>query len=252
MDFVSERCVKKPFWMHQTTFYIPPFRFLVQNRLMLNPVRGLEALEGEVIKLRDDPEVRSTVVGRVAEFLEVNGKDSHAWFEELVYCLLTAYSSARLGQLCVDALCDRGALLEGPLEEVVETLRVQGHRFYNKRAEYIVEARRLVLTLKATIQSFEETGEARAWLVENVKGLGWKEASHFLRNVGYFDVAIIDRHILSNLREHGLIPDDKKGLTKRRYLEYERVLQRMADDLDMSLGEMDLYLWYRKTGEVLK
>lgn len=230
----------------------PPFRFLVQNRLMLNPVRGLEALEGEVIKLRDDPEVRSTVEGRVAEFLEVNGKDSHAWFEELVYCLLTAYSSARLGQLCVDALCDRGALLEGPLEEVVETLRVQGHRFYNKRAEYIVEARRLAPTLKATIQSFEETGEARAWLVENVKGLGWKEASHFLRNVGYFDVAIIDRHILSNLREHGLIPDDKKGLTKRRYLEYERVLQRMADDLDMSLGEMDLYLWYRKTGEVLK
>ena len=252
MDFVSERCVNKPLWMRQTTFYIPPFRFLVQNRQMLNPVRGLETLEGEVIKLRDDPVVRSAVEGRVAEFLEVNDKDPHAWFEELVYCLLTAYSSARLGQLCVVALCDRGSLLEGPLEDVVEALRVQGHRFYNKRAEYIVEARRLAPTLKDTIQGFSETGEARAWLVPNVKGLGWKEASHFLRNVGYFDVAIIDRHILSNLREHGLIPDDKKGLTKRRYLEYERILQKMADDLDMSLGEMDLYLWYRKTGEVLK
>jgi N-glycosylase/DNA lyase len=219
---------------------------------MLNPVRGLEALEGEVIKLRDDPEVRSTVQGRVAEFLNVNGKNSYAWFEELVYCLLTAYSSARLGQFCVDALCDCGALLEGPLEDVVETLRVQGHRFYNKRAEYIFEARRLAPTLKAIIQGFSETGEARAWLIENVKGLGWKEASHFLRNVGYFDVAIIDRHILSNLKEHGVIPDDKKGLTKRRYLEYEGILQKMADDLDMSLGEMDLYLWYRKTGKVLK
>lgn len=218
----------------------------------MNSERGLEALESEVIKLRDHPEVRSTVEGRVDEFLEVNGKDSHAWFEELVYCLLTAYSSARLGQLCVDALCDRGALLEGPLEEVVETLRFQGHRFYNKRAEYIVEARRLAPTLKATIQGFGEIGEARAWLVENIKGLGWKEASHFLRNVGYFDVAIIDRHILANLREHGLIPDDKKGLTKRRYIEYEKILQKMADDLNMSLGEMDLYLWYRKTGEVLK
>jgi len=218
----------------------------------LNPVRGLEALEGEVIKLRDDPIVKSTVEGRVAEFIEVNDKDSHSWFEELVYCLLTAYSSARLGQLCVDALCDRGALLEGPLEGVVEALRVQGHRFYNKRAEYIVEARRLAPTLKDTIKGFSETVEARVWLVKNVKGLGWKEASHFLRNVGYFDVAIIDRHILSNLREHGLIPDDKKGLTKRRYLEYEKILQKMADDLDMSLGEMDLYLWYRKTGEVLK
>ena len=225
---------------------------MVQDRQMLNPLRGLEALEGEVTRLRNDPEVRLTVEGRVAEFLEVNGMDSYAWFEELVYCLLTAYSSARLGQLCVDALCDCGALLEGPLEAVVETLRIQGHRFYNKRAEYIVEARRLVPTLKATIQGFGETGEARAWLVKNVKGLGWKEASHFLRNVGYLDVAIIDRHILSNLREYGVIPDDKNELTKRRYLEYEAILQRMAADLDMSLGEMDLYLWYRKTGEVLK
>ena len=229
-----------------------PLRFLEQKRQMLNPVKGLEALTSEVIRLRDDPEVRSTVEGRVAEFLEVNGKDSHAWFEELVYCLLTAYSSARLGQLCVDALCDRGALLEGSLEDVVETLRVQGHRFSQKRAEYIVEARRLAPTLKGIIQGFENAGEARAWLVENVKGLGWKEASHFLRNVGYFDLAIIDRHILSNLREHGVIPDDKRGLTKRRYLDYEHILMKMADDLSMTLGELDLYLWYRKTGKVLK
>ena len=212
----------------------------------------MKKLEEEVTRLRDDPEVRWTVEGRIAEFLEVNGNDSHAWFEELVYCLLTAYSSARLGQICVDALCDCGALLDGPLDEVVEVLRAQGHRFYNKRAEYIVEARGVAPTLKETIQGFGDSGEARAWLVENVKGLGWKEGSHFLRNVGYLDVAIIDRHILSNLREYGVIPDDKKGLTKRRYLEYEGILRRMADDLGMSLGEMDLYLWYRKTGEVLK
>ena len=134
MDFVSERCVKKSLRVRWTTFYIRRFRFLVQSWQMLNSVRGLETLESEVIKLRDDPEVKSTVEGRVAEFLEVNEENSHVWFEELVYCLLTAYSSARLGQLCVDALCDRGALLEGSLEDVVETLRVQGHRFYNKRA----------------------------------------------------------------------------------------------------------------------
>lgn len=219
----------------------------------MNPVRGLRALEGEVIKLRGDPEVRSTVECRVAEFLEVNSRDSHAWFEELVYCLLTAYSSARLGQLCVDALCDCDALLEGPLEDVIETLRIQGHRFYNKRAEYIVEARRLAPTLKATIRGFGETGEARAWLVENVKGLGWKEASHFLRNVGYLDVAIIDRHILSNMREHDLIRDDgRKGLTRRRYLEYEGILRAVAERVGVPLGELDLYLWYRKTGKVLK
>jgi N-glycosylase/DNA lyase len=86
-----------------------------------------------------------------------------------------------------------------------------------------------------------------------MKGLGWKESSHFLRNVGYLDVAILDRHIIANMREHGLIQDDgRKGLTKRRYLEYERLLKEVADRVGMAPGEMDLYLWYRKTGKILK
>jgi N-glycosylase/DNA lyase len=220
---------------------------------MLNPFKGIESLAASVIKLRDDPAVKSMVDERIAEFLEVRETDSDAWFEELTYCLLTAYSSARMGQLCVDALCDCGALADGSLEEVAETLRCQGHRFAERRAEYIVEARKLAPDLKGIIQGFESTREARRWLVENVKGLGWKESSHFLRNVGYLDVAIIDRHILSNMREHGLVTaDGKKGLTKRRYLEYEGMLKRVAETLGMALGEMDLYLWYRKTGQVLK
>ena len=153
----------------------------------------------------------------------------------------------------MDALCNCDTMLHGTLEEVEEQLRILGHRFASRRAEYIVLARRLAPTLKEMIQGFKSSGEARKWLVENVKGLGWKEASHFLRNVGYLDLAIIDRHILSNMREHGLIKEDgKKGITKRRYLEYEAILARVAGRIDMPMGEMDLYLWYRKTGKVLK
>jgi N-glycosylase/DNA lyase len=220
---------------------------------MLNPLRGVDSLAKEVERLRSDPEVRSMVDQRITEFQGVRKQDSRVWFIELTYCLLTAYSSAVSGQLCVDALCDCGVLLDGSVEEVEETLRCQGHRFAGRRAEYIVEARRLSTSLKEVIEGFEDTKEARRWLVYNVKGLGYKEASHFLRNVGFLDVAIIDRHILSNMREHGVIGDDRrKGLTKRRYLEYERILEKVAEKVGMSLGEMDLYLWYRKTGKVLK
>ena len=220
---------------------------------MLNPLRGVDSLAKEVERLRSDPEVRSMVDQRITEFQGVRKQDSRVWFIELIYCLLTAYSSAVSGQLCVDALCDCGVLLDGSVEEVEETLRCQGHRFAGRRAEYIVEARRLSTSLKEVIEGFEDTKEARRWLVYNVKGLGYKEASHFLRNVGFLDVAIIDRHILSNMREHGVIGDDRrKGLTKRRYLEYERILEKVAEKVGMSLGEMDLYLWYRKTGKVLK
>ena len=226
---------------------------MIGSPTMLSPHEGAKSLAMEVTRLTEDPKVKAMVDNRIAEFLEVHERDTHAWFEELAYCLLTAYSSAERGQLCVDALCDCGALMEGSLEEVVETLRCQGHRFADRRAEYIVLARRLAAELKQTIQGFTNTGDARRWLVENVKGLGWKESSHFLRNVGYLDLAILDRHIIANMREHGLIQEDgKKGLTKRRYLEYERLLKEVADRVGMALGEMDLYLWYRKTGKVLK
>ncbi|MEE8354653.1 MAG: N-glycosylase/DNA lyase [Candidatus Bathyarchaeia archaeon] len=219
---------------------------------MLTPTRGVEAMTDEVLRLRDDARLRSMVETRIAEFLEVKEMDTEKWFEELAYCLLTAYSSARLGQLCVDALCDRNALLQGDLDQVVETLRTQGHRFAEKRAEYIFNARELAPTLKGTIQGFKDIKAAREWLAKNVKGIGFKESSHFLRNVGYLDVAIIDRHIISNMVDHGILEERPKSITKRRYLEYEHILAEVARRVGMTLGEMDLYLWYRKTGKVLK
>jgi N-glycosylase/DNA lyase len=79
-----------------------------------------------------------------------------------------------------------------------------------------------------------------------------KEASHFLRNVGYLDLAIIDKHILSHMVEQGVIAERPKTLTPKRYLEYERTLTEVAAILGMPMGKMDLYLWAKKSGEVLK
>ena len=216
------------------------------------PPEGVESLAIEAIRLREDNEIREMVEERIAEFLEVHGMDTWKWFEELAYCLLTAYSSARMGQLCVDALCDSDALLHGDLDQVVEALRNQGHRFAARRGEYIIKARELAPELKETIQGFPDSRKAREWLAKGVKGIGWKESSHFLRNVGYLNVAIIDRHIISNMVDHGLIEERPKSITKRRYLEYEQLLAEVAGRVGMPLGEMDLYLWYRKTGKVLK
>ena len=85
-----------------------------------------------------------------------------------------------------------------------------------------------------------------------MKGVGYKESSHFLRNVGFSDVAILDRHVLSVLHEHGLIDVVPRPPTRGRYLEIERKLEELAGKLGFTLGELDLYLWYLKTGEVLK
>lgn len=99
---------------------------------------------------------------------------------------------------------------------------------------------------------FGDERKAREWLVKNVEGIGWKEASHFLRNVGFGGVAILDRHVLRVLHEHGLIGEIPKSLPRGRYLEIEEKIEKLARKLDLSLGELDLYLWYMKTGEILK
>lgn len=224
----------------------------MQSRLEDHP--GIKKLADTVRDLTEKDKLQTTVEERIQEFRQVHEMSTFKWYEELVYCLLTAYASAVMGQRCLDALCETGAVLEGKLEKVESCLIEEGHRFASRRAEYIYNSRNLAPKLKDKIQSFDDSKDAREWVVKEVKGIGWKEGSHFLRNVGYFDLAILDRHIIRNMAEFGLVDKEEaeKGLTKKRYRNYEQILSLVADELDMPLGIMDLYLWYRKTGKVLK
>jgi N-glycosylase/DNA lyase len=222
-------------------------------QLNLDNLKGIDRLVERVNELRWDSRVRKMVEDRMDEFRLVHEMDTFKWYEELVYCLLTAYASAAMGQRCVDALLRENVLMEGSEEDIRRVLVETGHRFPNKRSEYIYNTRALAPVIKETLESLGDSNQARAWLVKNVKGLGWKEGSHYLRNIGYFDLAIIDRHILNNLREFGLLDmDGWKGLTRKRYLAIEELLDVVAERLRLEPGELDLYMWYRKTGKVLK
>jgi len=194
-------------------------------------------------------EVGPVVAERLASFEKTGGSED-ALFSELCFCILTANYTAA-GGIRIQQLIGDG-FLHLPETELAERLRSLGHRFPSSRAGYIVEARRLYGRLSMLLGRFPEASEAREWLVESVKGLGYKEASHFLRNTGHADVAIIDRHILRFLKARGLIWDMPGSLTKRRYLCYEQRLRAVARRLGVSLGELDLYLWYMATGKVLK
>lgn len=134
---------------------------------------------------------------------------------------------------------------------LAKRLKELGHRYPNTRAKYIMEARKYKGLLKDIIESFNKEDELREWLVKNIKGIGYKEASHFLRNIGYTDFAIIDFHIINILTKHKLVEKPKR-LTKRKYLEIENVLRKCAKKLNISLAELDLYLWYAETGKILK
>ena len=218
---------------------------------MQPPQGSLERLAAIVRAEEAKPEIKRKVEMRMKEFKEIQTADDEKWFNELAFCLLTANYSAKGALSCINALNEQGLLKNGGLEHVQVCLEHR-HRFPRKRAEFIVKARDKKSYLRRTILSQPSSRTARDWLVENILGLGMKEASHFLRNVGYLDLAIIDKHILSHMEEQEIIAQRPTNLTKERYLEYEDILTRVAKILEMPLGQMDLYLWAKKSGEVLK
>lgn len=195
-------------------------------------------------------EVGKTVESRIAQFKEMQKNGTEEWFSELCFCILTANSSARLG-MKIQTEIGKNGFLNLSQEDLGGMLKSLGHRYSERRAEFIVRARTYV-DIKDIVTSFNDERQAREWLANNVLGIGYKEASHFLRNVGFDNVAILDRHVLRTMEEVQLITEIPKTLTKRRYLDFEQRLEDLARRVGLSLSKLDLYLWYMKTGEVLK
>jgi N-glycosylase/DNA lyase len=193
-----------------------------------------------------DLQTNDLINQRLKEFAQLNKADDKAWFSELCFCLLTANSKAKTA-IAIQKELGPDGFLNKSQEEISKIIRAYGHRFHNNKAKYIVEARKFA-NIKQILSQFKTGKEAREFLVKNVKGLGYKEASHFLRNVGYSDVAIIDRHILRFLQQSSLIKEIPKVITKKNYLEFEKILEQF----NMPLDELDLIIWQKMTGQVLK
>ena len=185
------------------------------------------------------------------QFKEVR-RDRKRVFSELCFCLLTANSSAEIGIKVQNSMDENNGFVELNERKLATALRSLGYRFYNVRAKYIVEARTHEHNIWAMIKECHNEFELRDWLVDNIKGLGFKEASHFLRNIGFRNLAILDRHILRTLHEKKLIDALSSSLDEKKYLKYEKELEKICGMTNLKQGELDFYLWYLKTGKILK
>lgn len=200
---------------------------------------------------------RREIRARLAEFDAVwrDASDARLW-EELVYCIFTAGASARMGLRSVEAV--RALLDEGTHEELAAALTGR-HRYPVARSGYIVVTREHLrrdcgLRLRERLEAFDDPIARRDWLARErgIKGLGYKESSHFLRNVGLRGYAILDKHILRCLAELGVTESPDPPATRARYLATEERLRRFARDARIDFDELDLVLWSMKTGEILK
>lgn len=196
---------------------------------------------------------------RLAEFEEVwrQGSDTRLW-EELVFCIFTAGASARMGLRSVEAT--RSLLIDGDREAMSQALIKAGaHRFPIARPGYVVVTRDYLreecgMRLREKLASFADPLERRDWLARErrIKGLGYKEASHFLRNIGLKGYGILDKHVLRCLAEMGVIDSPRPPSTRNGYLEREAQLREFARRARINFDELDLVLWSLKTGEILK
>ena len=201
--------------------------------------------------------VRDEIKRRLDEFKKLwqTGGDDEI-FAELVFCMLTPQSRAKVCWRAVENLIRKGLLIKGSKSQIAHEL--VGVRFNRKKAEHIVGARKQFMvdgkvSIKARIAQFDNPFDAREWLVHNVRGIGYKEASHFLRNIDRGEeLAILDRHILRNLKALDVIEEIPRTLSRSKYLEIETEMRKFAEKIDISMGELDLLLWYMGTGEIFK
>jgi N-glycosylase/DNA lyase len=219
----------------------------------MNPQAEHPALTVEELMQHYSP-VKPKIESRLMDFRRIweNATDEEL-FRELAFCLLTPQSKAKTCWRAVERLCEKNMMaISGP-EQI--SMELSGVRFHKRKGEYICLARDMFgsQSLRSTLSGFADPAQAREWLVTNIKGMGYKEASHFLRNIGLGEnLAILDRHILKNLVLLGVINESPASLTKRIYLEIEGKMAAFSQDAKIPMSHLDLLLWYKEAGEVFK
>lgn len=194
---------------------------------------------------------------RIDHFSSIwSGKDEKTILKELYFCILTPQSKATTCWGAIEELTRKDLLLNGSYDEVLNVVGTV--RFKYRKAQYILEAREKFVVdgkiiLVNLLEEFKDPLKTREWLVSKVKGYGYKEASHFLRNIGLGEkLTILDRHILKNLAKAEVIDRVPDSMTEKKYLAIEEKMRIFADDSEIPLSHLDLLLWYREAGEIFK
>ena len=164
-------------------------------------------------------------------------------FAEMAFCILTPQSKAKNAWLAITNLVENGLLYNGKAEEMVEFLNIV--RFKNNKSRYLVELRKLMtrngeLQPKKILSEIGDTFEKRKWILKNVKGMGLKEANHVLRNLGFGEnIAILDRHILRNLKALNVIEEIPKSITEKKYYEIEEKMRNYSKFCKIDMDELE-------------
>ena len=194
-------------------------------------------------------EKRDALQSRLTDFARVPPED---YFYELAYCLLTPQSSAFAADKAIKLLQQYDFFHRDIDPEPLLHQKQFYIRFHKTKAKHLLLMKNQSPRIFEHLAGNLHNRQLREWLVQNVAGLGWKEASHFLRNIGGRDLAILDRHILKNMVRLGILKRLPKTLTPRRYKLLEEKFHTFAQQIGIPVDELDLLLWSMETGTIFK
>ena len=183
------------------------------------------------------------ILNRLKEF--ENNKD---YFYELCFCILTPQSSAKTAWDCIKRL----KKVNFKNKNINPQNYIKPIRFYKNKSNYLLKLKKNYPSILKNIKQTPYSKQLREFLVKNVKGYGYKEASHFLRNIGHKNVAILDRHILKNLKEYKVIKEVPDSLTTKKYCEIEDKFLNFSNKIGIPMDYLDLLFWSQETGKIFK
>jgi len=196
-------------------------------------------------------------------------------WKELCFCLLSGNVAFELVKSVIYVLEKKGYLDYNWILEEVESRELifkllnapnfkpkkkdgslRKYRYPKKRSEEITNAANILYSnssIKEILEKSASDVEVRNFLAANIPGIGIKESSHFLRNIGYSNtLAIIDVHVLNFLKQNQFVnPSDISSLTVSRYEKLEIILQNLAEFHGLNLGILDLAIWHYMRNKML-
>ena len=208
----------------------------------------------EIEKLYES--IKEEIDKKIDEYKEAFNYDNKDFFAEIAFCILTPQSKALNAWKIIQTLKENDLLFTADSDTLENYLN--SIRFKKTKAKRLVSLREKLsingsLEAKKIIFNGDDVFKIREWLVKNIDGFGYKEASHVLRNLGFGeDIAILDRHILRNLLKLEVIDEIPKTLTPKKYMDIEEKMRKYSSKIDISMDRLVLLFWYNEVNYLFK
>jgi N-glycosylase/DNA lyase len=205
--------------------------------------RMLESTEEKINSIISNRDIFGIIMNKKREFSEMKKSSIDKKFSELIFCTLTANTSAEMGLRCQKYIENIQLYDRTNLKNALVACH---YRFPNTRSRFISQN----YENRSLLEDILRSPERRELLTDTYLGIGMKEASHFLRNVGFFEYSILDKHIRRFLSDYyGREIRIKNG---KDYEREEKHFIEISSKYGLEPGIMDLVIWYLMTGKILK